>query len=433
MKQLIHLLVGLALCACSSSSLAQAWARIIPGPEVQVSQGEDFAHVETMLAVNPTDPRHWLASCIILPKNGQGEFLFRCRAYVSRDTGLSWKPSRLPDETHWDPIAAFTPAGTPLLACLPPKRLGVFRSEDNGSTWKEQRRLPKGDHPMMAVDGTSAKRKGAVYIAASNDDGQVLVHRSDDDGRSFKTTVALKGFKVGWVNNLLVLQDGTLFIPLQSGTANGVEKLSCLYSSDGGSSFSQPALIATRTYKGTGQHGDNEPAYAAGIHAGKRRIFAVYGDWRGDANARLVLSYSDDLGRTWSQPKAVANDAADGATQGAANVTVNSAGIVGMSWLERRIGPTPQLKFKKGQEVVFDFDETYDLLFTVSLDAGETFLSPVMMTSRPSKPLSKHASRFMPGTDYMLAAAAPDGAFHLLWPDARTGIFQLYTRAVRVE
>jgi hypothetical protein len=224
-----------------------------------------------------------------------------------------------------------------------------------------------------------------------------------------------------------------LFIPLQSARLDAVEKLSCLYSSDGGNSFSQPAPVATRTYKGKGHHGHNQPAYAAGPHAGKARIYGLYGVCRDDANSRLVLSYSDNLGGTWSQPKGVANDVADDVTQGIANVMVNSAGMVALSWLERRIGPTPKVKFKEGEEVVFDFNETYDLFFTASLDGGETFLPPVKMTSQPSKPISKHASRFMPGTDYMLAAAAPDGSFHLLWPDARTGIFQLYTRSMRVE
>jgi len=57
-----------------------ATRRIVRGTEVQVSQNENFAHVETMLSVNPADPRHLLASCIILPKKNTGEFLHRSRA-----------------------------------------------------------------------------------------------------------------------------------------------------------------------------------------------------------------------------------------------------------------------------------------------------------------------------------------------------------------
>jgi hypothetical protein len=57
----------------------------------------------------------------------------------------------------------------------------------------------------------------------------------------------------------------------------------------------------------------------------------------------------------------------------------------------------------------------------------------VRVTSRSSTPRPKHAGRFLPGFDYMKNAASPDGTFHLLWPDARSGTFQLYTSAVRVR
>ena len=108
--------------------LRPAKARIVPGRETLVSRDEDFAHVETMLAANPTDPRHLLASSIIMPKDKNGKFLFRTRAYVSRDAGRTWKASPLPDENLWDPIVAFTPRGTALFVCLPPPRsLSVFR------------------------------------------------------------------------------------------------------------------------------------------------------------------------------------------------------------------------------------------------------------------------------------------------------------------
>jgi hypothetical protein len=68
-----------------------------------------------------------------------------------------------------------------------------------------------------------------------------------------------------------------------------------------------------------------------------------------------------------------------------------------------------------------------------SIDGAQTFPAPVRITRQSSRPNPKHASRFWPGTDYMLAAAAKDGVFHLAWPDARTGTFQLYATSVRVD
>lgn len=108
-----------------------------------------------MLAPNPTDARHLLASCIIMPKDKNGKFLFRTRAYVSRDAGRSWRMSSLPDEDLWDPVVAFTLRRTALFVCLlPPRSHSVFRSEDSAVTWKYRTDLAATDHPMIAVDWT---------------------------------------------------------------------------------------------------------------------------------------------------------------------------------------------------------------------------------------------------------------------------------------
>ncbi len=189
--------------------------------------------------------------------------------------------------------------------------------------------------------------------------------------------------------------------------------------------------ITARRFNVKGHHGDNAPAaFAAGLHAGKERLYIVYAMWRGDANPRLMLRRSEDGGRTWSEAKEVVAGVADDLTHGVANVSVNRSGGIGISWLQRKINPAPQDYRGK---VLLNFNETYDLFFTASLDGGHTFLVPMKITSRSSNPQSKDASRFWPGTDYMLTAGAGDGTFHLLWPDARTGIYQLYACAVRVE
>lgn len=152
--------------------------------------------------------------------------------------------------------------------------------------------------------------------------------------------------------------------------------------------------------------------FAAGEYRNGERVYVVYPVYQGSANARLVLSYSDTAGDTWSPAREVAPDAADDLSQSAANVSVNRSGIVGVSWLARR-------------------NETYDLFFTASFDGGDHFLPPARISSQSSRP--GPVDRFFPGEDYMLTAAAPDGTFHLLWPDARSGVSQLYTAAVRIE
>jgi hypothetical protein len=82
----------------------------------------------------------------------------------------------------------------------------------------------------------------------------------------------------------------------------------------------------------------------------------------------------------------------------------------------------------------------FDVYFTASLDSGKTFLPEVRVssaTSCPDTPQNKGA--FDPGTtfgaggDYSGLAATSDGIFHLVWSDARTGIYQLRTASVAVK
>jgi len=409
--------------------------RIIPGPEVVVSRGEDFAHVETMLAADPGSSRRLLASTIILPQGRGDGSTWRTRTYVSGDAGVSWKASLPPDEGSSDSVVAFTPRGTALLAFLsPPQRLSVVRSDDGGAAWHGRIDLPFTDGAMIGVDWTSGGRRGHVYLAGRRGEERtdpIVVYRSSDDGRTFEAAVAIERPIVGRVLDVMVLNDSTLIVPFSTRISREAELIQCVRSSDGGRTFSQPIEIVTRPVDTEGRYGDiAAPAFASGPHAGGERLYAVYTVTAGEPHARLVRRRSDDGGRTWSQPAPIAPSTDARATHGAASVTANRSGVVGISWLERTIGPGPTGDPECDRWSCFN--EIDDLFFAASLD-GDVFLPPVRIASQSSRPRSKHASRFLPGFDYMLNAAAADGAFHLLWPDARSGVFQLYASTVRVR
>lgn len=362
--------------------------------------------------------------------------MWRTRAYVSRDGGTSWAASPLTDETLSDPVVAFTPGGTALFVALaPPRSLSVFRSRNGGASWHDRIDLPFTDGTMLAVDWTASAHRGRIYLVGRRGKERtdpIVLHYSDDDGRTFDTSVVIDKPTAGRALDPIVLQDGSVFVPFSTQAGRRLQQVDGVRSTDGGRTFSQPFRVATRQQNAVDPADTPPIVFAAGQYAGIERLYAVYTVYRDDANGRLVLSRSDDGGRTWSEEKAIASGVADRLSHGAANVAVNRAGVVGVSWLQRDIGPRPP-QHDKDCERFTCFNESDDLFFAASLDGGDTFQAPIRITSRSGNPVSKHAGRFAPGQDYMLSEAAGDGTFHLLWPDARSGIFQLYASAVRVE
>jgi hypothetical protein len=102
-------------------------------------------------------------------------------------------------------------------------------------------------------------------------------------------------------------------------------------------------------------------------------------------------------------------------------------------------------------------DDDYNLYFAASADGGTSFLPGVKLTDEVSHRLGAGNMRISPATwkveretsarmtflspssrwpaggDYIGLAADADGTFHPLWPDSRSGTFEVYTTQVRVE
>jgi hypothetical protein len=157
----------------------------------------------------------------------------------------------------------------------------------------------------------------------------------------------------------------------------------------------------------------------------------------------LKFAYSTDAGEAWSAPRSVDARTAQHANAFRPVVTVNPQGVVGVSWLDTRESPTGR---------------TYRELFTASVDGGETFQTPVAVSSawsslddpanyafHPTIDSPRRADdgsiefsfdttlgRAPDGGDFMGLAADALGTFHPFWIDTRTGTFQAWTSAVRV-
>jgi hypothetical protein len=134
----------------------------------------------------------------------------------------------------------------------------------------------------------------------------------------------------------------------------------------------------------------------------------------------VLVQRSDNRGESWSDPLRLNHSQT--ARSFTPSIAVNTDSVIGVSWYE-----------------IHD-KNCFDVYFTASLDSGKTFLPEVRVssaTSCPDTPQNKGA--FDPGTtfgaggDYSGLAATSDGIFHLVWSDARTGIYQLRTASVAVK
>ena len=323
---------------------------------------------------------------------------------------------------------------------------------------------------MLIADHTTGPFAGRVYVADETDQKgsneiedlqmrrRVVLFRSSDDGRSFVGPVEVaRGDGHGLAAyNLLVLSDGTLFIPMSEYPNYALDKSASTWklvfstSSDGGVTFSPLRPIGEIRYGGLEVMRRHQksgridqiggPVFA--LDFGRRfrdRLYAVWTELDGD-RFRLLLSFSTDRGASWSRPKPVVRDAPADASQFQPMIAANPDGALGVFWYAT-----------EGRSA----RDRFDAFFSASLDGGVTFLPPSRVSSETSRPsgtgnlrpgpwvrddrgmvtvyLSSGLSRWPDGGDYIGLTADPDGNFHPFWADGRSGTYQLYTAAIRIR
>ncbi len=446
-------------------------ARIMVGPNYLVSRDGDRPHVEIMAAANPRNPRNLLAGAIVFSRPDGGPMT---KAYVSHDGGIAWRDVAFPEQQEVggaDPQVAFSGAGTAIFLTLAMAEdetgrtrgfLHTYRSEDEGRTWADVLDLGASyDHPMLAADHSTGRFAGRLYVSVlyGGIDYRLGVFRSEDDGRSWIGPVQFAeggGTRGLNVDPMLVFHDGAVmapfidfpFTPEQTAEWTG-SRIWTVVSTDGGVTFSEPRpgpakmtgdeIRASRT----GEERFRLGAWVLyAIDRSERfrdRVYAVWPDF-GAGPPRVVITWTDDRGDSWTDPKPVSPGAPEGSRQFQPAVAVNRDGVLGLTWYDTR-GTSSNLDFHQ--------------VFAASFDGGETFTPPQPVSSEVSRPLAagnlvanpttftgttgelrvallSPASRYLSGGDYMGLTTTPEGDFHPVWADARGQAYQIHTARVRV-
>ena len=461
------------------------------GPNVHVSTDDPRSpHAEILLAADPAHPERLLGCSMVL---GEGTGTWKVAGYSSFDGGRSWKRTLVSElgPTTADPACAFGPDGAAYLAVLGGDTVVegqdefytfLYRSSDGGATWEKPIQLPHSDREYVTVDNSQSKYRGRVYLNATTlvkslDDATqygenfrlgVAISHSNDRGASFQPPVKLVSAGQRYVlgmGNSVVLSDGTLVTLFgEQRDRKAIDEvrpkrpnadLKVVVSANGGEQFTRAVTVSDwhMNYGEIGLTGSVAPSLAADASDGpfRDRLYALWPDLR-SGRSEVLFSSSSDKGKSWSPPLVVNDDrpfpgGAPGPDNGLPVLAVNSRGIVGVAWYDRRENPG---------------NLGWSIRFAMSDDGGETFSPSVLVSEAAHDPRrgdrlvlegnviggaerSEHSKGsaiqiflgpgtfFLNGGDTAGMAADAGGDFHPFWIDNRTGVPQIWTAAVSVE
>jgi hypothetical protein len=478
-------------CAVAAAILLAASARadaaggappVTVGPNVRISEAHaDRLHHEVTMAASPTDPGRLLACAMVFDARDASRHVI---CYLTKDGGRSWTPTIEVDASTFvgDPTIAFGPAGEAYLAALAlhyesaaDHETLVYRSEDGGATWSKPTILPFIDREWLVVDQTPGPRRGTLYMhgnavrdATVDGDERIVFtfYRSTDGGKTFSEPKKLlpdgehMSFGTG---TSVVLTDGTFLasFPEWSDRKNLLNDdfkkpegaIKVVRSSDGGSTLEKAVKVAD--WHSCQGWTPGLPVLASDASDGpfRDRLYVTWPDRR-SGRCEILFSSSKDKGATWTPALTINDDQAPVDRQNGRNhmlpaVAVNAAGVVGVSWSDRRNAAEETRQWTQR--------------FAASLDGGETFTPSVALSPDPPPapdpsymPIMAHSMGggnrrprgrggnlrmeigpqwidYLTGADTAGMSADAGGAFHPLWIDNRDGVPQVYTAAVRVE
>lgn len=351
---------------------------------------------------------------------------FDCVLFVSKDRGLSWSRTDLDFGMCGNTWGAVADDGTLFFVGLTEPAgivhyradMRAYRSEDQGASWSEPQEFGPGfDYPKIVIDPASED----VYVvgtrafrADSRIHHRTVVARSRDGGRTFPDSVHLYLSRNTHEAQVpVVLSDGSLVVPYtEHSTEDGApldgRRSWLVVSGDRGRTFSEPRLVA----EGCGGGGTGWPYLALG-RAPSSTADRIYWLCSTDDQPGIWIQHSDDVGLTWSARVRADNVGSEAYATYA--LATNDRGVVGVVWMARAGTREPCNR----------------LVFTASVDGGETFLQPVQVSEEESCPArdprnaAAHAHRARAGGDYNGIAAGADGSFHMVWADARDGMYSL--------
>jgi hypothetical protein len=258
---------------------------------------------------------------------------------------------------------------------------------------------------------------GSLYLGGRRFNSRSLgILRSRDGGATWQETLFDPGAAVGqgFVHHPAVLADGPLIIPVKSqiriytdaggAYAGSNIELYVFRSTDGGLSFGPPIYV--NNANNLAGAGPGAARAFSGVHvvpwAGGERLVLVSNRPRVGQPSVLEICTSDDGGLTWSAPRTVRAPSPANYGSGSMGVMVSPDGVLGIQYYNQVNSPS-----------------RFHLFFTASIDAGQTWSTPLQVSTAISYEPSSGLQPREAGGDQVYGDAAADGSFRLVWTDNR--------------
>jgi hypothetical protein len=411
-------------------------------PPTQASEGGALVNTPP-IAANPLNPKQLLVGSddFNCPNDGTG-------IHLSADGGSTWSVTCMAilvtENTFYEPSGepqvGYDRNGVAYIASTyVEERYNLtafigFQRSDDGVHWSNPRvALNVTDtyaaNTAFAVDtNAGSPYLNNLYVSAVvvgpagvQSENRVVVSHSSDEGKTWKKAAVAPVQTSPDVDNytsMTVGRDGTVYLTwmyCNSGPHFCEDDEAFMVfskSTDGGKTWSKPRLMTTvvldhQVLPNTSVGVTNYPAIgvdnSGGPNAGT--IYVSMYNWTGTFMQVQVVR-STDGGTTWSKPVPVA-PARYTHDQFFPWLSVSSAGLVGVSWLDRRNDPA---------------NIDYQAYAAISTDGGQSFQPNVQLTTAFSNPtvngyahnewMGEYTGNTWDGPDYFVAA----------WMDSSNGI-----------
>ena len=251
----------------------------------------------------------------------------------------------------------------------------------------------------------------------------LVLYTSTDDGATFDQGLTRTGTQPGrpwfFLGNGVVADDGT-FVALAAeldktksnmsyrtnaasapSGANGT--LAVIRSRDGGLTVEASTITDVYYDWRVPQLSMSSLAVDRSASPFNGRLYAAWPDARADQHTQVFAASSDDLGRTWTAPRVISDDAGSLPNGDRPNhfmpmVAVNKDGVVAVAWHDRRDNPDNLGYFQR---------------LSASLDGGATWLPSIRVSSSPN--VAEAGELRVNGGDTSGLTADAEGVFHALW------------------